>query len=500
MTKRRIYINQSDYINMAEKTDSLQSEFATRQRVNMFSSMMGYLPNPDPVLKKQGKDITIYKDLRADAHVGSQILSRKAGIKSMLWEIDRGKAKSRRAKFIDDVFNGNGIFEGIKMSQLINDILDAPLYGYKFLEIIWEQRGEYIIPARIVGKPSDWFVFDDQNRPLLRTLSQLNGEPLPERKFLLVQHEADYENPYGFPLLSSCFWPVVFKRGGLKFWAVFTEKYGMPWTIGKYAKGTSQEEIDALADVLEDMIQDAVAVIPDDGRVDVIQPSGTASADIYEKLCRYCDGEVSKALLGQTLTTEVGASGSYAAGKVHADTKSDIIMADRELVEETINQLIRWIDEVNIGGGSDHPRIVFYQEEDVDQDLATRDKTLADTGQVKFTKAYYQRAYGFKDDEIIVAEEPTAPEDSAPAMFAEADNMDIVDKAGEAVSDEDMQKFMEQALKPVFDMINKADDFAEVLNGLAELYPKMTTKELEETLARALFVIETVGRAENPEE
>jgi hypothetical protein len=36
----------------------------------------GWLPNPDPVLKKLGKDITVYKELLADPVVGSHVFRR----------------------------------------------------------------------------------------------------------------------------------------------------------------------------------------------------------------------------------------------------------------------------------------------------------------------------------------------------------------------------------------------------------------------------------------
>ena len=93
-----LWINEHTFVAFQEEKRSLAKEIATRERSIDFYSLGMYLPNPDPVLKKMGKDITVYKELLSDAHVGSCITSRKAGVKSMLWEIDRGKSKSRQAK------------------------------------------------------------------------------------------------------------------------------------------------------------------------------------------------------------------------------------------------------------------------------------------------------------------------------------------------------------------------------------------------------------------
>ncbi len=153
---------------------------------------------------------------------------------------------------------------------------------------------------------------------------------MPDKKFLLVQHEATYKNPYGVPSLSRCFCPVTFKCGGMKFWVIFSEKYWMPFLVGKHPRGAAQSETDKLADMLEAMVQDAVAVIPDDSSVEIKEAGGKgASADIYAKLLEFCKAEVSIAMLGQNLTTEVS-GGSYAAAESHMQVRKDIINANKK--------------------------------------------------------------------------------------------------------------------------------------------------------------------------
>lgn len=130
--------------------------------------------------------------------------------------------------------------------------------------------------------------------------------PVGERqRFIVARQDATYANPYGFPDLSMCFWPATFMRGGLKFWVQFTEKYGSPWVIGKHPRGANDEETDLLLDSLEAMVQDAVAAIPDDASVQIIEAAGKAgSADVYRQLLEYCRSEINVAMLGQNQTTE----------------------------------------------------------------------------------------------------------------------------------------------------------------------------------------------------
>ncbi len=81
----------------------------------------------------------------------------------------------------------------------------------------------------------------------------------------------------------------------MKFWVVFTEKYGIPHLVGKHPRGASKEETETLADLLENMVQDAIAVIPDDSSVEIQEAEKSSSAEIFEKLIDKMNAEISKA-------------------------------------------------------------------------------------------------------------------------------------------------------------------------------------------------------------
>ncbi len=79
------------------------------------------------------------------------------------------------------------------------------------------------------------------------------------------------------------------------------------------------------------------------------------------------------------------------------------------------------------------------------------------------------------------------------AEFAEGDpfpDQTALDAAINKLAPGDLQA----ALKPVLDLIAQSADYAEVFDKLAETYPAMDTQQIEETLARALFVADTWGR------
>jgi phage gp29-like protein len=483
-----------------DKTRSLSEEIATRQRSIDFYSIGMQLPNPDPVLKKMGKDITIYKELRSDPIVHGCITSRKAGTKKLLWEIDRGKAKSRQAKFLTDAI------KALPVDRIIGQMLNAPLYGYQPMEVMW--NADYT-PADVVAKPPHWFLFDESNNFRFRTKSNWSlGEELPEKKFILARNDADYENPYGFPILSTCFWPVTFRKGGFKFWVTFTEKFGMPFIVGKQPRGTSKDETEAFADMLELMITDAIAVIPDDASVEIPETKITGSADLYDKLITACKSEISVALLGHS-GGALSTPGKLGGEDQAVGVRDDIVDGDTKIVEECFNTLIDWTAEYKFAERGERPRFYLYEEEDVDLDQSTRDKNLADTKQVLFKKPYFMKTYGFEEEDIDVIDPPPAPPAPSPlggeggvrgAQFS-AKSAQSADASQAAIDDAlanldpaELQKQMEGVLKPVIDLINSGSSYEEIMKNLVEAYPKMDSTSIEEMLARAIFVSEMWGR------
>jgi len=476
---------------MAKK---LSDEIATRKRSINFYSLGSYLPDPDIVLRKQGKDVKIYRELFCDPHVFACIQSRKAGVLSLEWEINRGLDKAKDAELVED------LLKKLDIHKLINDILDATLFGFQPIEIMWGKVGNYVLPLELKAKPSEWFCFDEENLLKFRTKEHYWGEELPPKKFLCPQNNPSYDNPYGERVLSRVFWPVTFKKGGLKFWVVFTEKYGIPHLIGKHPRGATKEETDKLADLLEEMIQDAIAVIPDDSSVEIQEANKSSSAEIFEKLIDKMNSEISKAILGQTLTTEIGTTGSYAASNTHMAVRQDIIDADKKLVEKTVNQLIQWIYEINFAN-AEVPVFELYEPEDVDLTLAQRDKILSDTG-VKFTKEYFIKTYGLEEEDFDIRED-IIPVNSNFKQFSEQEEHLLpgqaqIENLYKFITEGELNKQSQNMLAPLIDLFESCENYEEAFELLTD--KNLQSKKFEETIQKALFLCELQGRADGLDE
>lgn len=513
-------MNNTDTANIKDlkgKTSAktLGVHVASRGRSPDFSALGLYLPNPDPILKKMGKDTSTYRDLLSDAHVGGMVRRRKSVVRAMEWRLVDGKqsenANGRQAQKASPraMAYCYDALEALDMDTLIVDILSATLFGWTPIELMWQRTTGAWLPTAALAKPQEWFHFDPEGQMRFKSREQpMFGEALQPRKFLLPRQDASYANPYGFADLSMCFWPTTFKRGGLKFWVTFAEKFGTPFIVGKQPRGAAKEDAGKLLDQLEDMVQDAVAVIPDDASVEITQAGGKGdAAGAYEKLLMFCRSEISIALLGQNQSTE--ASSTNASATAGLEVGKDLRDGDARLVEITINQLLRWVTDLNEGEAAPPPRFELFEQEEVSEVQAKRDEALSRAG-VVFTPQYWQRAYGLQDGDIVEAATPAAAPPKPAASFAEPTANDNTDTdALDALVDDalnDLDSSWQQIMQPQLDLLQTAihqavergETASEMIARLPGLLAHMPIDGLATALATATARARMAGLAGIP--
>jgi phage gp29-like protein len=361
-----------------------------------YSKLFSALPNPDSILRKTGKTIVAYRELLQDAHLWSCVQSRKSGILSLDYRIVQGESSEFVKKEIELIFNS------LDVQSIISDILEAPLYGWQPIEIVWDFIGkvhQIAVPIKICAKPQEWFCFNNDGDLIFIGDKSAQGIKPPEYKFICPKNSAGYLNPYGHSLLSKCYWSVIFKNTGLKNWVNFSEKYGMPILMGQYTRGSTNEEAERLALALAQMTEDSVIVAPADINITLHEAVRSTSVELYKELIKYCNAEISKALLSQTLTTELD-MGSYAAAQTHYKVRKEVIQSDIKLVESSLNKIIQYIVDLNFG--ANYPKFQIILNDSDNSQRLERDTKLISSDKIRLTKKYWQNAYGFNDDEIDI--------------------------------------------------------------------------------------------------
>ncbi len=371
---------------------SLTKELISRGGSVSFFKHLGMLPNPDKILRNKGYDAV--RNLTNDPHVRSCIQSRKAGVLSLETQLRQDNSDNTVYKFVKKAL------KTLDIQSIIRNILDAPLYGFQVLEIIWNKNQSGYWPNKVIARKQEFFELGGDGNMYYKSPAGLQNQLLPEYKFLVAIYEKSAAKPYGESLLAKCFWPTTFKNGGMRFWVNYIEKFGMPAVIAQYQRGASQDEINKLAEILSEMSDENIMVTPEDITIEMKETNKASSAELFHALIKHCNSEISKALLSQTLTTELD-GGSLAAAETHFKVREEIIHSDIGLVEKMINDLIGMIVSLNFVGKSAPIFSIIRQNADMDK-IWKRDLDLLNSGKITFSKEYWIENYGFTPSEFNV--------------------------------------------------------------------------------------------------
>lgn len=384
---------------MATAPDSagkpLMQEVATIERDVTRTFFGNKLTNDDDTLATRGgaKGLKIYEELKRDCHAGAVLGKRKLAVTSRPWDL---KPASEAAEDVAAAELVRSALDYLRFNGICKRLLDAVLKGYAVAEVIWELRDGKVLPKAVKARDARRFVFDKQTQLRMLTREQpSDGIELPDRKFIVHRHDGDDDHPYGLGVGSMLFWPVFFKRNGISFWLTFADKFGSPTALGKYPNGSDPKEQAKLLQALGAIAQDAGVIVPEGMVIELLEAARSGSVDTYEKLVRYMDEQMSKAVLGETMSTTAAATGLGSnQASVHNEVRLELAQDDADELCETLDStLVRWIVEFN-SPGAGLPRLKRNFEEPEDLEARSRrDKNLFDMG-LEPDEDYIVETYG----------------------------------------------------------------------------------------------------------
>jgi len=482
-------------IKKASSKRALSQEIATRQSDPNFYGALSYLPNPDEILRKLGRSQEVFASIIADAHVIGEMRSIRSGLIKYEYRLQAGgdsPADMRALELCQQIMN-NKPAKGMQWIDTFWNMAQGVFRGHQVHEVVWKREGQFLVPDKIVDRPQRRFLFSPDNELRLKTKQHPNGEELGNYKWLLTRHMPSYENPYGQALLSSCFWPYTFKHNGFKYFVKFCEKYGIPWAIGKYPQGTPETEQNELADALANMVEDAVAAIPDNGSVELLEHKHGGQL-VQEKLINICNSEMSKALTSQTLATEIQGEGSRAASETHRGREESVNESDRVIISAAMNELLSWITEINIADAKP-PTFEFYQEEEARQEWVNVFKDARDFVDIpaQFAHDRLQIPMAKEGEDVLPRSSgtsPAAPEfnkSSCPHCENDFNKHDdpISSLTDQAIEQAD--ELIEGMVDEVKELLFNANSLEEFRDGLVKIYPDITETKLGEITSLALM-------------
>ena len=484
----------------------------THEGMDLYASFEDILPDPDLVLKKAGLTSSVYYDLMTDPHVSGCVQQRKSRTKRMDMIFVSGKANDAKADQALEFFQEQ--IEGIgRIPEVVNEILDAPLYGAQYLEMFWN-----VIPissanpngrinlTNLMAKPFEWFAYDINNELKIKSQDSTFAElrDIPPNKILSVVKDGTYKNPYGARAFKACFWAFMFKKGGIRFWTEFLEKYGSPFLYGKLDSKKSQSDLDDFFNSLVNMVRNGVAVTSSDGgdeQIEVVEAGGKGdSSEAYSKYKNAMNIEISKGILGETLTIENSESGSQNATDTHAEILAMLQDEDAETVERTFNRLARLVTDLNFGVDVPSPKTVMSDPKDLSTSKVERDTKLSKDLSVKFKKAYIAKTYKLDDEDFdIVVPTVNTPEDTTGKKdnnFSDYRQMPIQDDVDLLVdtSIRRMEFLTEDLQAKVIKIFKDANNFNDAVYNLSMLRDSIDSDIFAKMFGETLDLAYAIGQ------
>ncbi|WP_261948955.1 DUF935 domain-containing protein [Paenibacillus melissococcoides] len=441
----------------------------------------------------------------------SQLQTRKNAVTGLDFEVipfSDDEWDKQIAEFVKEQIDGLENFEDIMM-----DLLDAIGKGISVSEIIWGYDDGFTVVEDIKWRHPKRLLWDNQDTLKVVTRDNPSGIPLPENKFVIHRYKARSGHPSRAGVLRVVAWMYLFKNYDLKDWVSFCEVFGMPLRLGKYDPSASDDDKAALMRALVQIGTDAAGIIPDGTEIEFKEAAKTTSINVYESLARYCDEQISKAVLGQTLTSDSG-GGSFAQSKTHNEVRHDLTVADCKALAATLRRdLIRPLVYFNYGESRRIPHLRFDCEEAGDlKETADIYGKLIDMG-LKIPTSHLYKKFSVPKPEN--GEEVAAPlSHSAPMPFKDKTLVAVANKGNRpGVTQGSVDQLADAAIQnskgifgkifaPVLKILDTANSLEEVKAKLederfaGELYQQMDIEDLDELLHKAMFYADLMGRVE----
>ena len=213
--------------------------------------------------------------------------------------------------------------------------------GIAVLELVWN-RGRLVEVWPVPGSRLEGSVYGDEGVFVITDEDIVEGIPAKQPKFVVFQPQARA----GFPLsvtitrAQATLW--LLKHFAIADWSAFSETFGQPTRYAKVGPNPTAGEKATVADMLKNMGSDTYAVFSD--AVEIFMQEAARGTNPYENMIDWIEKKQAVLYLGQTLTTEPGAVGSLALGRVHESVQAALTVSDIDNEAHVIDdQISRWI-------------------------------------------------------------------------------------------------------------------------------------------------------------
>jgi len=270
----------------------------------------------------------MYESAAFDLHLSGVMAKRLRGVTQIPIEFQRnGKP--------DEVINKQ--LRSPWFKELRKELILSEFWGFSLLQLYVEE--DQNIHFECINRKH----YDPIKRKLLRFQGDMDGLPIENFQNMLF---IGSERKLG--IFAEILPAVLYKKGNIGDWARFCNIFGMP--IREYTYDAGDEE--ARRRLIQDARRqgsNAVYIHPKDSDLTLIEAGNkTGSSELYKTFAEYWDSKMSIRILGNTLTTDVGSSGTQALGTVHKEEEDEMNADEKDKIN--VAQQIDIVQKCNAMG------------------------------------------------------------------------------------------------------------------------------------------------------
>lgn len=367
--------------------------FAGPENDITFPTMLSFYRQTDPTLNNKGANLHLYHNILSDPHTYSCLRKRATAIISYPWDIVAADAKPRNQRAAEGIKKQ---LANVRLAQIREETLLAELvYGFAVGETMWRRDGNEIVLDDILSRDQVRFNMDDQYRIRLKTRqNMLLGDLVPDRKFIWSTFDRRMNGPYGRGLGAVLWWPVHFKRMLQGFWLDYADRFTTPGVVGTAPEGGGDDAIQKVLEAAENVMDRKAAALPPGAKLETLESKRAATEAVFSKFIEYLDDEISKACLGESVTSSGSSNASKAAAQTGTDLMEANAISDANRLDTAANSTyIKWLTEFNYPGATP-PKMVTNTKKPVDMKKeAETDAMVASMG-FELDEAAVCRKYG----------------------------------------------------------------------------------------------------------
>ena len=272
----------------------------------------------------------IYRDVDVDLHLTGCIGQRK------------GFVMARSFKLVDEHGNENEealhYFDQSWFKLLASYILDSRYWGHSLIELgdvttdgdgCVCYDGVRLIPRK--------HVIPEYNR-VIRNLGEDWRTGIDYHKPPFTDWLIEAGQPDDLGLFLKAATQTIPKKNALAFWDTFTEIFGMPMRIAKTTV-RDEKELKKMEEMMASMGTEFWGLFQEGTEIEVVESTKGDAFNVYDKRVDRANSELSKLIIGQTMTIEDGSSLSQS--ETHLQVFENLVESDRDMLRDIINnQLI----------------------------------------------------------------------------------------------------------------------------------------------------------------